>query len=172
MCGSLANADPASEWSLTAVTLDAELIVRNKNAERAVKAGTFFKGVMSTEMKEDDLLVEVRFPVLPGDTRFGFREFSRRAGDFALAASLVTYRIENGLMRNVRVGVGGAEPVPRRLAAAEVELEDRPARPATFRRAARAAGEVVEPMEDHQIDARYRRGLVEAIVQCALEQTL
>ncbi len=40
---------------------------------------------MSTALKEDELLAEVRYPLLPDDTRFGFNEFSRRAGDFLMA---------------------------------------------------------------------------------------
>ena len=47
---------------------------------------------MTTTLAEDELLREVRLPLLPEDTRFGFYEFSRRAGDFAMAMALATYR--------------------------------------------------------------------------------
>ena len=65
------------------------------------------------------MLAQVRLPLPPPDTRFGFEEFSRRAGDFAMAAALVTWRLHDGAMRDVRVGVGGAEASPRRIARAE-----------------------------------------------------
>ena len=51
---------------------------------------------MTTALDDDELLTEVRLPLLPADTRFGFQEFSRRAGDFALGMALVTYRLEDG----------------------------------------------------------------------------
>ena len=171
MCGSLAHADPASEWCLVAVTLDAELIARNKSGVRVTPARSFFKGIRQTDLKEDDLLVEVQLPLLPTDIRFGFYEFNRRGGDVALAASLVTCRLEDGRIRHARVGIGGAEPVPRRILVAEAMLENEPPGAELFRHAARAAADAIEPLEDHQIDAPYRRNLVEVVVQRALEQT-
>ena len=92
-CGSLVNADPASEWCLVAATLGAEMIAQSGRGRRVIAEGDFFAGVMTTDLKEDELLVEARLPLLPPDTRFGFYEFSRRAGDFAIAMALVTYRL-------------------------------------------------------------------------------
>ena len=94
---------------------------------------------MSTALAEDELLAEVRLPLLPADAKFGFNEFSRRAGDFAMAAALVTYRLHGGKMADVRVGVGGAEPRPRRIAEAEAALNGKAPGDAAFRAAAEAA---------------------------------
>ena len=121
-CGSLAHADPASEWCLVAATLDAELVAKSTRGERVIAAKEFFAGIMSTALAEDELLAEARLPLLPKDAKFGFNEFSRRAGDFAMAASLVTYRLHGGKIADARVGVGGAEPSPRRIAEAEAAL--------------------------------------------------
>jgi carbon-monoxide dehydrogenase medium subunit len=172
MCGSLAHADPGSEWCLTAATLDAELAVRNQDGERRIPSNMFFNGIMSTALKEDELLIEVRFPILPLDTIFGFYEFNRRARDLALAASLVTYRLEEGRIRDARLGIGGAEPTPRRIPAAEAALNGKRPGSEAFRLAARTAAEAIEPMEDSQISVAYRRDLLEVVVQRALEQSL
>src|SRR5262245_47040703 len=122
-CGSLANADPASEWCLVAVTLDAKVVARSVRGTRVIAAADFFQGAMATALAPDELLAAVRLPLLGPDTRFGFCEFSRRAGDFALGMALATYRLENGVMAAPRIGVGGAEASPRRIAAAEAMLE-------------------------------------------------
>jgi carbon-monoxide dehydrogenase medium subunit len=87
-----------------------------------------------------------------------------------MSAALVTYRLDGGKMTDVRVGVGGAEPSPRRIADAEAALTGAPPNDKTFRAAAEAAAEAVEPMEDHQTSAEYRRDLVRAVVRRALEQ--
>ena len=131
-CGSLAHADPASEWCLVAATLDATLIAKSTRGERAIAAKHFFAGIMSTALAEDELLAEARLPLLPKDARFGFNEFSRRAGDFAMAASLVTYRLQGGKIADARVGVGGAEPSPRRIPEAEAALNGQTPGDATF----------------------------------------
>ena len=95
-CGSLAHADPASEWCLAAATLGATMR-GEKHARRAADRGKgFFRRIMSTALAEDELLAEVRLPLLARDAKFGFNEFSRRAGDFAMSAALVTYRLQGG----------------------------------------------------------------------------
>jgi carbon-monoxide dehydrogenase medium subunit len=170
-CGSLAHADPASEWCLVAATLDATLIARSTRGERRIAAKDFFAGIMSTALAEDELLTEVRLPLLPDDAKFGFNEFSRRAGDFAMSASLVTYRLQRSKIADARVGVGGAEASPRRIAAAEAALNGAVPGDKIFRTAAEIAATAIEPLEDHQTNAEYRRDLVRAVVRRALEQS-
>lgn len=169
MCGSLANADPASEWCLTAATLDAEMVAKSAGGERAIHAPDFFQGIMSTALAENELLAEVRLPLLPDGARFGFNEFSRRAGDFAMSASLVVYELKGGKIANPRVGVGGAEPHPRRIAEAEKTLAGQAPGDGVFRAAAEAAAAAIDPLEDPQTSADYRRDLVRAVVRRALE---
>jgi carbon-monoxide dehydrogenase medium subunit len=168
-CGSLAHADPASEWCLVAATLGATMIAASTRGERRIAASEFFAGIMSTALAEDELLARVELPLLPAGTRFGFNEFSRRAGDFAMSASLVTYRLDGGKMADAHVGVGGAEPHPRRIAEAEAALNGKAPGDAVFRAAAEAAANAVEAMEDHQTTAEYRCDLVRAVVRRALE---
>jgi aerobic carbon-monoxide dehydrogenase medium subunit len=168
-CGSLAHADPASEWCLVAATLDATFVARNTHGERLIPADKFFEGVMATALNEDELLVEARLPLLPHDAKFGFNEFSRRAGDFAMSAALVTYRLQGGTIGDARVGVGGAEARPRRIAPAEAALNGQAPGDKTFRAAAEAAAAAIDPLEDHQTSGEYRRDLVRAVVRRALE---
>ena len=169
-CGSLANADPASEWCLAAAVLDAQLVIMSPRGERCVTAGDFFKGIMTTALHEDELLTTARLPMLPADMRVGFVEFSRRAGDYALAMTLATYRIIDGLIAAPRVGIGGAEALPRRIQAAEAVLAGQPPSDELFRAAADAAARAIDPLEDIQADADYRRDLVRAVTRRALER--
>ncbi|HXZ45510.1 MAG TPA: FAD binding domain-containing protein [Pseudolabrys sp.] len=170
-CGSLAHADPSSEWCLVVATLDATLIARSTRGERVIAAKDFFTGIMSTTLAEDELLAEVRLPLLSGDARFGFNEFSRRAGDFAMAASLVTYRLQGGKIVDARIGLGGAEASPCRIAEAETALNGKTPGDGAFRAAAEAAAKAIDPLEDHQTNAEYRRDLVRAVVRRALEHS-
>jgi carbon-monoxide dehydrogenase medium subunit len=151
------------------VTLDATMVAKSVRGERLIPASEFFDSIMTTALKEDELLAEVRLPLLAPDAKFGFYEFSRRAGDFAMSAALVTCRLDGGKMTDVRVGVGGAEPHPRRIAEAEAELAGKEPGDTVFRAAAEAAANAVEAMEDHQTTAEYRRDLVRAVVRRALE---
>jgi carbon-monoxide dehydrogenase medium subunit len=142
-CGSLAHADPASEWCLVAATLGAELVARSARGTRTIGAADFFRGVMTTALAPDELLVEARLPLLPAGTRFGFYEYSRRAGDFAIAMALVVRGAET------HIGLGGVEAFPRRIASAEA---------------------AVEPLGDPRYGPEYRRELARIVVRRAFER--
>jgi carbon-monoxide dehydrogenase medium subunit len=89
-----------------------------------------------------------------------------------MAASLATYRLEGGKIHDARIGVGGAESSPRRIPEAEIALNGSGPNDATFRAAAEVAAKAIDPLEDHQTNAEYRRDLVRAVVRRALEQSI
>ncbi len=171
-CGSLAHADPASEWCLVAATLDAEMNLFGPRGARRVAAADFFQSAMATAIEGDEMLVDVRLPLLGGGAKFGFEEFSRRPGDFAMAMALVTYQIGDGVIVEPRVGVGGAEDRPRRIAEAEAILAGKAPSEEVFQAAAEAAATAIDPLVDAQIPEWYRRDLVRAMTFRALKQTL
>src|SRR5262249_48310683 len=165
-----APADPASEWCLTAVTLGADIVALSARGQRVIAADDYFEGIMMTTLAEDELLREVRLPLLPDDTRFGFYEFSRRAGDYAIAMALATYRLKDGIIVEPHVGVGGAEGRPRRMAEAEAALAGQKPGAELFRAAGGSPAAAIDPLEDVHADAEFRRDLVRAVTRRALER--
>jgi len=169
-CGSLAHADPASEWCLVVAALDGEMVAQSTAGTRIIAARDYFRGVMTTALKDDELLTEVRVPIPPADTRCGFYEFNRRAGDFALAMALATFRLADGAMIEPRVALGSVEAQPRRIAEAEAALAGRRPGRSAFEAAAAAVAAVVDPLDDAIIGAEYRRDLSGTITRRALER--
>lgn len=168
--GSLAHADPASEWCLVATTLGAQMCIASQDGERVCPAAQFFKGTFTTAMGPQDLLAEVRLPVLGTAWRSGFHEFSRRAGDFALAMSLAALRIEDGLIQEARLGVGGVSDRALRLENLEAELVGRPPLPKLFADVAEAARLQIKPSADIHASPAYRSDLIRTVVKRALTQ--
>lgn len=164
-CGSLAHADPAAEWPTVFVALGGTVLLRSERGERTVRAAEFCRGIMTTALTEDEILVEARLPLPPANTRLGFHEVSRRAGDYAMAMAVVS-------LDGPVVAIGGAEPVPRRIAAAEDVLRGGATDEAAFRRAADIAADAIEPMVDIQVSSGLRRSLVRAVVHRALRDAL
>ncbi len=167
--GSIAHADPAAEWCIMAQTLGAEMVVRSSTRPmRIVAAEDFFETVFTTSLEPEELLTEVRLPVLGPDWRVGFCEFARRAGDFAVVAALTALRIEDGSIVEARVGAGGVAGTPVRLRAAEAALVGAIPTPAVFHEAGLAATGEVDPSGDIHGSAGYRRDLTGVMVRRAL----
>src|SRR5262245_52937990 len=159
-CGSIAHADPASEWCCVMAALDGVVVLRSRRGVRRLRAAEFYQGVMATALEDDELLVAAELPLLAEGTRTGFQEFSRRKGDFAIAMSLVCYRLGNNVMIEPRVAIGGAEACGRRIPQAEEALRGRAPGADVFAAAGEAAAAAIDPLEDINNTAAYRRSLV------------
>ena len=170
VCGSLAYADPASEWCLVLAALGGSVIAHSLRGPRIIPAADYFLGIMTTALADDEFVVEAQFTLPAPGTRCGFQEVSRRAGDYAMAMALASWRLEEGRIAAPCIALGGVEPIPRRLPGAEAALHGEPATDAIFRRAAEAAAAEIDPLTDGQVDAGLRRDLVRAMTRRALQQ--
>jgi len=168
-CGSIAHADPASEWCCVMAALDGVVVLRSRRGIRRLRVAEFYQGVMATALEEDELLVAAELPLLAEGTRTGFTEFSRRKGDFAIAMALVCYQLDNGSIAEPRIAVGGAEACARRVRQAEQALRGHPPSADVFAKAGEAAAAAIDPLEDINNTAAYRRSLVRTLVERALE---
>jgi carbon-monoxide dehydrogenase medium subunit len=163
--GSLAHADPASEYPAVAVALGAELELAGVGGRRRrVAADDFFLGTWTTAAEPDELLVAAHFPVWPARSGFAIEEVARRHGDFALAG--VACAVADGRAGVALFGVGST---PVRARAAEEALVTG-ASPADV--AAAAVAELDPPADVHASAAtrvRIARHLVERAVVRAQE---
>lgn len=168
--GSIAHADPAAEMPGIAMTCDAGIAVTGKSGSRVIKAADFFLGALTTALEPDEIITEVRLPAWPKSRRFGFQEFARRRGDFAMAGVALYYDPDNsGKASNAHVGVIGVGDRPQRLAAAEAAINGNAVDDATIAKAGAAASSAVEPQQDIHASAAYRRALTGTMVERALK---
>ncbi len=169
--GSLAHADPAAELPGIAVTCDAVITTAGPTGRRRIPAGDFFLGPLTTALAPAEIITEIRMPAWPAGRRWGFEEFARRRGDFALAGIGAFWDEDEGeRVRNAHLGVIGACRRPHRLGVAEAILNGRALDETAIAEAARAAAAAVEPPEDLHASAAYRRALVATLLKRALQR--
>ena len=168
-CGSLAHADPSSEWCLISAALDAEIELLSASGPRCIAAADWWVGVMETVREPHEIISAVHLPLLPDDAHWGFYEFNRRAGDFAIGMAFCCFRLVEGKIVDPRVALGGIEEFPRRIAEVEALLEGAMPSPQTLDAAADAVCQFVTPLEDPATPAAYRRDLAATVVRRALE---
>ena len=167
--GSLAHADPATEMPGIAMTCDAEIEVVGSAGGRTLSAADLFVGPLTTSLEPDEIITGVRLPPWAKARRWGFEEFSKRRGDYALAAVAAYYDAdESGVARNTHIGVIGAGDTPLRITAAEQALNGRAVDEAAIAAAAKTASEAIDPPDDIHAPAAYRRALVGTLLERAL----
>jgi aerobic carbon-monoxide dehydrogenase medium subunit len=168
--GSIAHADPAAEMPGIAVTCDAEIAVMGTGGRRIIHADDFFIAPLTTALAVDEIITEIRLPAWPAQRRWGFREFSRRRGDFAMAAAAVFFDVDDaGRANNAHIGAIGVGDRPVRLRDAEAEVDGKVVDVAVSERAGRAASASVKPQSDIHASGAYRKSLIGTMVERALQ---
>ncbi len=123
VCGSLAHADPAAELPAVACCLDATMSISGPTGQRTVRAGDFFNGPMTTDLRPDELLTSVTFPHAHSQEGFGFAEVARRYGDFALAGVATSVDAADQGPPRARITAFGVSDTPVTVDASDLLAE-------------------------------------------------
>ncbi len=158
VCGSLCHADPSSELPLCLAVLGGEVVLRSARRQRAVGAGEFQTGMLSTAKAADEIAVAARYPVAREGAGYAFAEVTRRRGDFAIVALAA---VAHGAA--VRLGVGGVadRPVVRDWDGVDGDALDD---------ALNAFAWELGGTDDIHATARYRREMVRNLGRRVIEQ--
>lgn len=164
LCGNLCHADPASEMPALMQLLDAVMIVASQSGHREVPATAFFTGVYETALQPSEMLSEVRIPVPPTGTGWGFEEVSMRKGDFAWTACAATLRLDAGRITGAHVAAAGIGERSLRLRQAETALNGQAPSDDLFAAVAADAASAMNPADTIGASADYRRDLVRTLI--------
>jgi carbon-monoxide dehydrogenase medium subunit len=166
--GSSAHADPAAEFPAVALACDAAFVIRSVTGVRTLPAAEFFLGPLFTALQADELLTAIEFPLWPRHRRYGFQEFSRRQGDFALAGAITLIdRLPDADHRAALVSFGVSDQA-RRLHEAERAFSEGDISDAHLATVARIAARESEAKSDMHAPADYRQALLEELMYRAL----
>jgi carbon-monoxide dehydrogenase medium subunit len=166
--GSLAHADPAAELPAVCAAHDAVIHVASVRGIRQIGFRELGAGFMATTLAPDDMIAAIDLQVWRRGHGYGFHEFARRQGDFALAgaAALLDIGADN-VVRRAALTLFGVGTSPVRVEAAEARLTGQSLTAGAIRAAAAAARQI-EPITDIHASGEYRRHLAQVLSSRAL----
>jgi len=168
--GSLAHADPSADLVPVLLALDAELRIRGPGGERSLAAGNFFESMFTTALAPDEILLEVRVPVAPPNSRSTYVKVPHKASHLAVVG--VAAQIEftsDGRCEQARLALTGLASVPYRAFAAEASLRGMALSEASISAAARKVTDGVDSLlSDFYAAADYRLHLARVYAARAL----
>jgi aerobic carbon-monoxide dehydrogenase medium subunit len=168
--GSLCHLDPSAELPTVAAAMDAVVGVEGTKGKRDIPFAKFPAGLMTSALREGEILTSVRFPLWRKGHGHAFVEFSRRHGDFAIvSAAALLEEDADGKITRVSLTLGGIATAPVRAAQAEKLLLRARATADLFEEAGEACRKL-EVMEDVHVTAAYRRQLAAVLSRRALEK--
>lgn len=171
--GTICHADPAADVPAAVVAMDAEFKIIGPHKERIVKAKDFFQDIFTTDLRQNEILTEVRVPILPPRSGGTYMKFGRGAGDLAIVGVAAIVTLDNaGSCKDVRLGLAGVGPIPIRATKAEDVLKGRKPSDSLIAEASEKAAEMSNPSSDIRGSAEYKREMVKVYVRKAIRESI
>lgn len=170
--GSLAHADPHADMPAAILALGGELKAVGPKGERWIKAEDFFVTMFTTRLEPDEILTEIRVPVL-SDERNVYLKAARRPSDFAMVGVALCLRLgPNQTCNEIALGVTGVTDKPYRARALERVLKEKKLELETIQEAASRVTEGIEVSEDIHASRSFRSHLARVYAVRAIQAGL
>ena len=167
--GSLAHADPGADSPAAILALEAEMVAASAGGKRTIAAKDFFVDMLTTALRPDEVLTEVRVPAMPAKTGVTYLKLRQPASGFAIVGVAAVVTLDGaGKVGRVRIGVTGAASKAFRSEKAEAALAGQSPTAEAIRKAAGASGDGVDMSGDIFASSDYRKHLVKVFTLRAL----
>jgi aerobic carbon-monoxide dehydrogenase medium subunit len=169
--GSVSHADPSGDWGSVMLSLDARFVARSIRGEREIPAADFFQGPFTTTLAADEILTEIRIPVVARSSGT-YLKLERKVGDFATVGVAVQVSMSNGSIGAAGIGLTSVGSHNLKATAAEEALRGQPPTDQVIADAARLAADAAEPKDDIRGSAAYKKDMVRVFVQRGLKAAI
>ncbi|MFS8038596.1 FAD binding domain-containing protein [Xanthobacter sp. AM11] len=168
--GSVALADPASEFPAMMLAMDAEMEISAPEGTRRVPAGEYFQDLYQTAIEPGEILVALHVPAVGPRHCWAFDELARRRGDYAMVGGGILAECDGGIIRAIRIALFSVGPTPVRARGAEQALAGRAPDAEAIAAAQRALDTDIDPLDDEEVPAAMRRHLARVLLGRLLRQ--
>ncbi len=170
--GNCANGDPGNDYPAVMMALDASYALQSQGSARRVAARDFYKGVYTTELKENELLTEVHIPTPAKGVGMSYQKLKRKVGDYAIAAAAVTLSMSGGKCTDAAIALTNVGDTALLSVAAADAIKGTSVDATAIRAAAEAAMAACNPAEELRGPVEYRRAMAGEMTRLAIGQAL
>lgn len=171
--GSVAHADPAADLPVILTALNASFVVQSAQGNRVIAVDDFFTDFFTTSMSADEILTEIRVPILSAGSGTAYAKLPHPASGYVVvSAGVLIMRQASGTCASARVAVGGLGSGPVRAIPTEMALQGKPLTSQIIAAAAAKAAEETDPDGDTYASADYKRHVATVYARMAIEQAV
>lgn len=170
--GSIAFADPAAEIPACVLALNASMVLASREGERRIAAPDFFKDLYDTELRENEIIVAIEYPIAKKNTVSAFREFTRRKGDFATVGLALNGEFDGKVLQSLSLAFFGVANTPVLAKQVSDLIVGEPVTPSLIEKAQNELANEIEVIGDLYASAEMKLHLSKHYLKQALEELL
>jgi OHCU decarboxylase len=158
IAGNIANASPAADSPPALLAYDAELELVSVRGRRRIPYREFHLGYKRTALAPGELILSVVLKKhCDGYFFYGRKTGARNAQAISKVCMAGVGQVRDGLVEDVRIGIGAVAAVPLRLSVVEAVVRGERIDDAVIAKARKALDGVIAPIDDIRSLAEYRR---------------
>ncbi|WP_347174920.1 FAD binding domain-containing protein [Polaribacter uvawellassae] len=115
--GNFVNASPIGDMTIFFLALNSDItIVNSKSEERTIALKNFYQGYKTYDLKKGELLKQISFKLPTKQSYFNFEKVSKRTHlDIASVNSAMNISVENNVISEAHISIGGVAAIPKYL---------------------------------------------------------
>ena len=174
IAGNLANASPAADTAVPLLVLEAMVVTQRSDGKgRRIPLDQFFVGPQRTILRKDEIIKEILFPKGNPSFQMGYMKLGlRNAMAISVASAALLVEREEGICRQVRIGLGAVAPKPRRAYETEKILMGERVSAEVIAACCARVAEETNPVTDIRATAEYRKSITPVLLKRLIQQTL
>lgn len=165
IAGNIVNASPIGDLSVIFLALNAEVHLASNSENRLVTLNKFFLGYKKLEIKENEHIVKIAFPIPQKTSLINFEKVSKRTHlDIASVNSAIKLEVENDTVAEISISYGGISPIPLHLKKTSGFLKGKTITPDNIIKANTFLQEEISPISDVRGTIEYKRLLARQLL--------
>jgi carbon-monoxide dehydrogenase medium subunit len=171
--GSVAHNDPAADFPVILLALNAAFVLVSPSGSRTVAAADFFVDFFTTALAAHEVLTEIRVPLPAAGTGTAYAKLGHPASGYVVvSAGVLIHRQSSGQCASARIAIGGLGGGPRRATATEAALQGQALTPEVIAAAAARAADSTDPDGDTYASAAYKRHVAGVYARQAITEAV
>lgn len=164
VAGNLITASPANDTIAPLMALNAEVTLQSKSGTRKVKLSDFYTGLRKTELKPDEMLVDISFPAMKANQRGVFIKYGlRKAQAISVVNLAIILAFDDDVITDASITLGSVAPVVIHAKEAEKFLTGKKLTAEIISEASLIIMEAAKPISDIRSSADYRLNLIKVL---------
>ncbi len=163
--GNLVNASPIADLSVFFLALDAMLILKSQQQQRALPLRQFFKDYKQTDLQTEEQLIDIQFFCADSPLKFSFEKVSKRTHlDIASVNSAMSIELLDDQIKTIHISAGGVAATPLYLKKTCHFLQTKTITAEIINKAIVIAQTEISPISDSRGSATYKRLLFKQLL--------
>ena len=170
IAGNIATASPIGDTLPLLLSLDSQIIIKDKSKTKILPLNGFFINYRKTKLKKGQFIHSIRIPLLPKNIFKAYKISKRIDDDISSICASFNIELKNNKIKKIKIAYGGMANIPQRAISCEKILLNSSMSDNIISKAKKSLEKDFKPITDARASKKYRMEVAKNLLEkCFLE---